>query len=70
MKQAQILIDDIKRMKQAMAESKSYKLRKDYTKAISRKTKELIDYCNYKGLEFDSVNYTVREKDKDEVCLI
>lgn len=70
MKQAQILIDDIKRMKQAMAKSKSYKLRKDYTKAISRKTKELIDYCNYKGLEFDSVNYTVREKDKDEVCLI
>ena len=67
MKQAQILIDDIKRMKQAMAKSKSYKLRKDYTKAISRKTKELIDYCNYKGLEFDSVNYIVREKDKDEV---
>ena len=67
MKQAQILIDDIKRMKQAMAKSKSYKLRKDYTKAISRKTKELIDYCNYKGLEFDSVNYTVGEKDKNEV---
>ena len=67
MKQAQILIDDIKRMKQAMAKSKSYKLRKDYTKAISRKTKELIDYCNYKGLEFDSVNYIVREKDKDGV---
>ena len=67
MKQAQILIDDIKRMKQAMAKSKSYKLRKDYTKAISRKTKELIDYCNYKGLEFDSVNYTVREKDKDKI---
>ena len=67
MKQAQILIDDIKRMKQAMAKSKSYKLRKDYTKAISRKTKELIDYCNYKGLEFDSVNYIVRENDKDEV---
>ena len=70
MKQAQILIDDIKRMKQAMAKSKSYKLRKDYTKAISRKTKELIDYCNYKGLEFDSVNYTVREKDKDKIWLI
>ena len=67
MKQAQILIDDIKRMKHAMAKSKSYKLRKDYTKSISRKTKELIDYCNYKGLEFDSVNYIVREKDKDEV---
>lgn len=67
MKQAQILIDDIKRMKLAISKTKSYKLRKDYTKAISRKTKELIDYCNYKGLEFDSVNYIVREKDKDEV---
>ena len=67
MKQAQILIDDIKRMKLAIAKTKSYKLRNDYTKAISRKTKELIEYCNYKGLEFDSVNYIVREKDKDEV---
>lgn len=62
MKQAQILIDDINRMKQAIVKTKSYKLRKDYTKAISRKTKELIDYCSYKGLEFDSVNYTVKEK--------
>ena len=62
MKQAQILIDDIKRMKQAIAKTKSYKLRNDYTKAIIRKTKELIEYCNYKGLEFDSVNYIVREK--------
>ena len=67
MKLAQILIDDIKRMKQAISKTKSYKLRQDYTKAISRKTKELIEYCNYKGLEFDSVNYIVREKDKDEV---
>lgn len=62
MKQAQILIDDIKRMKQAIIKTKSYKLRNDYTKVISRKTKESVDYCNYRGLEFDSVNYTVREK--------
>ena len=62
MKQAQILADDIKRMKQARSISKSYKLKNDYTKSIKRKTKELIDYCNYKGLEFDSVNYIVREK--------
>ena len=62
MKQAQVLIDDINRMKKVVATTKSYKLRKDYTKAISRKTKELIDYCSYKGLEFDSVNYIVREK--------
>ena len=62
MKQAQILIDDINRMKQARAISKSYKLKNDYYKAIKRKTKELIEYCNYKGLEFDSVNYIVREK--------
>ena len=62
MKQVQILIDDINRMKQAIAKTKSYKLRNDYTKAISRKTKELVDYCNYRGLVFDSVNYIVREK--------
>ena len=62
MKQAQILIDDIKRMKQAILKTKSYKLRKDYTKAIKRKTKELFEYCQYRGLEFDSVNYTVKEK--------
>ena len=62
MKQAQILIDDIKRMKIVVAKTKSYKLRKDYTKAIKRKTSELFEYCKYKGLIFDSVNYTVREK--------
>ena len=62
MKQAHILIDDINRMKQARAISKSYKLKNDYTKSIKRKTKELIEYCNYKGLIFDSVNYIVREK--------
>ena len=63
MKQAQILIDDIKRMKQAIAKTKSYKLRKDYTKAIKRKTSELFEYCQYKGLIFDSVNYIVRESE-------
>ena len=62
MKQAQILIDDIKRMKQAISKTKSYKLKNDYTKAINRKTKELIEYCSYRGLVFDSVNYIVREK--------
>ena len=62
MKLAQILIDDIKRMKQAISKTKSYKLKNDYTKSIKRKTKELIEYCNYKGLKFDSVNYIVREK--------
>ena len=62
MKQAQILIDNIKRMNQVISKTKSYKLRKDYTKAISRKTKELIEYCRYRGLIFDSVNYIVREK--------
>lgn len=60
MKQAQILIDDINRMKQARSISKSYKLRNDYTKSIKRKTKELIEYCNYKGLKFDSVNCCIR----------
>ena len=62
MKLAQILIVYIKRMKQAISKTKSYKLKNDYTKSIKRKTKELIEYCNYKGLEFDSVNYIVREK--------
>lgn len=56
MKQAQILIDDINRMKQARAKSKSYKLKNDYAKAIKRKTRELIEYCNYKGLKFDSMD--------------
>lgn len=60
MKQAQVLIDDIKRMKDAIGKTTSYKLRNDYTKAIKRKTKELIEYCDYKGLKFDSVNCCIR----------
>lgn len=60
MKQAQILIDDINRMKKVVATAKSYKLRSDYTKAIKHKTKELIIYCQNKGLKFDISNCFIR----------
>lgn len=51
MEQAIKEIEDINRMKRAIKETKSAKLKNDYAKAIRRKINELQIYCDYKGLD-------------------
>lgn len=55
MKQALIVVDEIKRLQAAMKRSKSMQLKNDYRKKINRHIKDLKIYCNYKNIDFKEV---------------
>lgn len=55
MKQALIVVDEIKQLQAAINKSKSTKLKTDYNKAIKRKKTELKEYCFYKGLNYQNI---------------
>ena len=52
MKQVLKEVEDIKRMREAISKTKSDYLINDYKKAISRKIRDLKEYCTYKGLNY------------------
>lgn len=49
-------VDEINRLLAAHKKTDSCYLKKDYAKAINRKTKELKQYCLYKGYDFKQIN--------------
>ena len=55
MKQALIVIAEIKRMKTAVRKSKSVKLKNDYNKAIRNKKADLKEYCQYRGFDYEEL---------------
>lgn len=55
MKQALVLVNEIKRKKYAMLTSKSAYLKNDYSKSIRNDMRELKTYCKYKHLDFDEL---------------
>ena len=55
MKQAQKVVAEIKRMKEAKERSKSAHLKNDYSKGIWNLTAELKEYCGYKKLNFKEI---------------
>lgn len=55
MKQAEILVKEINRKIIAIKESKSRYLISDYLKSIESDTRELKEYCSYKGIDFKEV---------------
>ena len=44
--------NDIKRMREAISKTKSNYLINDYKKAISRKIRDLKEYCDHKEIDF------------------
>lgn len=50
MRQALIVVQEIKRLEKAIHKTESYRLRNDYRKGIERLKLELKEYCRYKGL--------------------
>ena len=52
MKQAIIVVNEIKRLEKAMEKSKSEYLKKDYAKNIKELKSELKEYCGYKKLNY------------------
>lgn len=61
MRQALILVDEIKRKKEALKRKRSDCLINDYTKSIKRDMKELKDYCKFKGLDFGRLEKLINE---------
>lgn len=55
MKNAIILAKEMKRKEKAIAETKSEKLRRDYTISLSRDRKELRYYCKCIGISMRDV---------------
>ena len=55
MKQALIVVAEIKQLKAAVRKSKSMKLKNDYHKAIRNKKADLKEYCQYKGLNYEEL---------------
>ena len=64
MKQALIFIEEIKRKKQAIRETKSQYLKNDYAKSVKNDIKELQDYCFFKGLDFSKLLKLLTEDEK------
>lgn len=56
MKQALKFIDEINRKKLALQKTKSKYLRHDYSKSIDQDIRDLKEYCNYKGIDFDELS--------------
>lgn len=52
MKQALVVVKEIKRMEKAIHKTESYRLRNDYRKGIERLKSELKEYCRYKNLNY------------------
>ena len=55
MRQAIKEVNDIKRMREAIKNTKSAHLINDYRKAIVRKTNALKEYCRYRGFKFEDL---------------
>lgn len=55
MKQALKVLEEIKRLKVAIENTKSAKLKKDYGKGIENLTADLKEYCSYKKLNFNEI---------------
>lgn len=60
MKQAEKLITEINRKKEAIRQTKSIYLINDYHKSIKSDLFELRDYCKFKGLDFDEVTELIQ----------
>lgn len=56
MKQALILVSEIKRMREAITKTRSKHLINDYKKSISRNIQDLKEYCSYRGINFEELN--------------
>jgi hypothetical protein len=52
MKQAMIVVNEIKRLEKAMEKSKSMYLKNDYAKNIKELKSDLKEYCGYKKLNY------------------
>lgn len=55
MKQALVLVEEIKRKKKALVKTKSEYLMLDYLKSIRSDINELRIYCKYKKLDFSEL---------------
>lgn len=49
-------LDEIERLKCAIEKTNSEHLRRDYQKAIKRKTKEIKEYCRYRGIDYENIS--------------
>lgn len=61
MRQALILVDEIKRKKDAIKRKRSQYVVNDYSKSIHRDINELREYCQYKGLDFEYLMKLINE---------
>ena len=52
MKQAMIVVNEIKRLEKAMEKSKSAYLKNDYAKNIKELKSDLKEYCGYRNLNY------------------
>lgn len=55
MKQALIVIDEIKRLQMSCIKSKSIYLKKDYSKKIKSLKRDLKEYCFYKKYNYKNI---------------
>lgn len=55
MKQAMVVINEIKRLYAACIKSESNYLKTDYSKQIKKLKKDLKEYCGYKNLNYDKL---------------
>lgn len=55
MKQALIVVDEIKRLEESIAKSKSRYLTNDCSKNIYELKKELKEYCGYRGYDYEKL---------------
>lgn len=61
MRQALILVDEIKRKKAAVKRAKTQYVKNDYSKSIRDDLNELKEYCEYKGLDFGRLKKLIDE---------
>lgn len=55
MKQATKTLNEIRELNAAIHKSKSPKLKRDYSKAMRRKIKDLKEYCMYRGISLEEL---------------
>lgn len=55
MQQALKIVEEINRMSKAIEKTKSEYLKRDYGKAIKRKTAELRQYCRLNQLNYNAI---------------
>lgn len=55
MKAAMRQIEEIKRLKEAIAKTDSKYLKRDYRKNIRRLEEDLKEYCSYRGFEYGKI---------------